>query len=59
MHGLISPECTVRGGVDALAPVVPADPVTRVRVVADNLLDYSSPRAALGRLSLGENAISG
>jgi hypothetical protein len=30
-----------------------------VRVVADNLLDHTPARGALGRFSLGEHAISG
>jgi hypothetical protein len=30
-----------------------------VRVVPDNLFDYSPARGALGRLRLGENVISG
>jgi hypothetical protein len=39
--------------------VVPADSVTRLRVIVHNLLDDPSARRALGRLRLRENAISG
>jgi len=57
--GLIWSKRAVRRGVDALVPIVPTDSVTRVRVVMDDLLDYPAARSALGRLRLGENAISG
>jgi hypothetical protein len=39
-------------------PVVPADSIPRVRVVAQNFLDHAATRSALGRLRLGENVIS-
>jgi hypothetical protein len=49
----------VRRGVDALVPVVPTDPITRVWLVAENLRHYAASRSALGGLRLSDDAISG
>jgi hypothetical protein len=58
MPGLVASKCTVRGCVDALVAVVPADSVSGVRIVTEHLLDHSAARDALGRLRLGENTIA-
>jgi hypothetical protein len=55
---LVAPERAVRRRVNAFVPVAPADSVSRVRVVANNLLDYPPARSAIGRLRLGEDVIS-
>jgi hypothetical protein len=57
--GRVRLERAVRRRIDTLAPVVPADPIARARVVVDNLLYDTSAWRPLGRFRLNENAVSG